>query len=92
MFPLEIGAVVLGVPTTFQTPLSGQVWPVRAVVPSGALRAVINIFRYLSVRGRQMLAALRIQIYRTVALGKRSVMMVYNQIEQRSRLWQIRHR
>ena len=31
--PLVIGAVVDGVPTTFQTPLSGQRSPVFAVVP-----------------------------------------------------------
>jgi hypothetical protein len=35
-FPLAIGAVVDGVPTTFQIPLSGQVSPVLAVVPIGA--------------------------------------------------------
>ena len=34
--PLAIGAVVLGEPSTFQTPLSGQVSPVRAFVPMGA--------------------------------------------------------
>lgn len=34
-FPLAMGAVVLGVPTTFHTPDSGQVSPVRAVVPMG---------------------------------------------------------
>lgn len=34
VLPLEMGAVVEGYPTTFHTPLSGQVWPVRAVVPS----------------------------------------------------------
>jgi len=33
--PFAIGAVVVGVPTTFQTPLSGQDSPVRAVVPRG---------------------------------------------------------
>ena|SRR6266542_1971210 len=33
--PLAIGAVVDGVPTTAQTPLSGHLSPVRAVVPSG---------------------------------------------------------
>ncbi|KIP89907.1 hypothetical protein RU09_12095 [Microbacterium sp. MEJ108Y] len=35
VFPLAIGAVVLGEPTTFQTPDSGQLWPVLAVVPTG---------------------------------------------------------
>ena len=35
MLPLAMGAVVVGVPTTFQTPLSGQDCPVRAVVPRG---------------------------------------------------------
>lgn len=33
---LAMGAVVEGVPTTCQTPLSGHVSPVRAVVPIGA--------------------------------------------------------
>ena len=36
VLPLAIGAVVDGVPITCQMPLSGQVCPVRAVVPSGA--------------------------------------------------------
>lgn len=35
--PFAMGAVVLGVPWTFHTPLSGQVWPVLASVPIGAL-------------------------------------------------------
>lgn len=35
--PLAIGAVVVGVPTTFHTPLIGQFCPVRAVVPSAML-------------------------------------------------------
>lgn len=35
VFPFEIGAVVVGFPTTFQTPLSGHFSPVRAVVPMG---------------------------------------------------------
>ena len=34
-FPSAIGAVVVGEPTTFQIPLSGQRRPVRAVVPMG---------------------------------------------------------
>lgn len=34
--PFAIGAVVDGVPSTFHTPLSGQLSPVLAVVPSGA--------------------------------------------------------
>ena len=32
--PLAIGAVVEGVPTTSQMPLSGQISPVRALVPT----------------------------------------------------------
>jgi hypothetical protein len=43
-FPLEIGAVVEGVPSTFQTPLSGQVCPVEALVPSGA-RAIARLLK-----------------------------------------------
>jgi hypothetical protein len=35
VLPLAIGAVVLGFPTTFHTPLSGHVCPVVAVVPMG---------------------------------------------------------
>lgn len=41
MLPFAIGAVVVGVPTTIQTPDSGQDWPVEAVVPMG-LRFVIS--------------------------------------------------
>jgi hypothetical protein len=37
VFPFAIGAVVVGDPTTFQTPLSGQFSPVFAVVPIGFL-------------------------------------------------------
>ncbi len=35
VLPSAIGAVVDGVPTTSQTPLSGHFWPVLAVVPMG---------------------------------------------------------
>jgi len=42
-FPFAIGAVVVGFPTTFQTPLSGQVSPVLAVVPIGARVALRSI-------------------------------------------------
>jgi DNA modification methylase len=35
--PLAIGAVVLGVPCTLQTPLSGQISPVLAVLPTAIL-------------------------------------------------------
>lgn len=40
MLPFAIGAVVVGVPTTLQTPLSGHFVPVLAVVPIGALDLV----------------------------------------------------
>lgn len=40
LFPFAIGAVVDGEPTTSQTPDSGHVSPVRAVVPNGALLAM----------------------------------------------------
>ena len=46
--PLAMGAVVVGVPTTFQTPLSGHFGPVRAVVPMG-LRVML-ILNLLSER------------------------------------------
>ena len=36
VLPLAIGAVVDGVPTTFQIPLSGHVFTVRAVAPISA--------------------------------------------------------
>jgi len=42
VLPFAMGAVVDGVPTTFQTPLSGHFFPVEAVVPRGDL--VIMIF------------------------------------------------
>lgn len=41
MLCLAIGAVVVGVPTTCQTPLSGHRSPVFAVVPMGAFVCVI---------------------------------------------------
>jgi hypothetical protein len=60
---LAIGAVVVGVPTTFQTPLSGQFSPVRAVVPIGARFVVCNIFEILSsVASRPNQTALSVQI------------------------------
>lgn len=37
LLPIAIGAVVDGVPTTSQTPLSGQFSPVLANVPNGTL-------------------------------------------------------
>lgn len=43
MLPLAMGAVVDRGPLTFQTPLSGQISPVRASVPIG-LRAMSNSF------------------------------------------------
>ncbi|MFD2188817.1 hypothetical protein [Aquimarina celericrescens] len=42
LFPLAIGAVVVGVPTTFHIPDSGQVCPVLAVVPIGAFAIFIR--------------------------------------------------
>ena len=44
-FPLAIGAVVVGVPTTFHTPLSGQRSPVFAVVPTCAVTSVLPCSR-----------------------------------------------
>ncbi len=43
VFPFAIGAVVEGVPTTFQTPLSGHFCPVEAVVPIGAFIIKANL-------------------------------------------------
>ena len=48
--PSAIGAVVDGVPTTFHTPLSGQISPVVAVVPIGAL-AIMNLSSRMRRRG-----------------------------------------
>jgi len=44
ILPLAIGAVVEGLPTTSQTPLSGHFCPVEAVVPIGDLdiRSFLN--------------------------------------------------
>ncbi|WP_158637456.1 hypothetical protein [Lacibacter cauensis] len=47
VLPLAIGAVVLGVPCTFQIPLSGHFSPVLAVVPIG-----ISIFLSCSQKMR----------------------------------------
>src|SRR6476660_4824280 len=46
--PLAIGAVVDGYPSTFQTPLSGQISPVRARVPIGERNAVAIWWPFLS--------------------------------------------
>lgn len=43
VLPLAIGAVVLGVPCTFHTPLSGQLCPVCAVVPIGRLELAVLV-------------------------------------------------
>lgn len=43
LFPSAIGAVVVGLPTTSQTPLSGQFSPVLAVVPNGFLDITVRI-------------------------------------------------
>jgi hypothetical protein len=43
VLPLAIGAVVLGLPCTFQTPLSGHFSPVLAVVPIGIF-TLIKLF------------------------------------------------
>lgn len=53
-FPFAIGAVVLGWLVTSQTPLSGQVSPVLAVVPMGA--GIFNLLfrkkgRYVTYSG-----------------------------------------
>lgn len=44
VFPLAIGAVVLGVPTTSQTPLSGHFSPVLAVAPTSAIVISLQYF------------------------------------------------
>ena len=52
-FRFAMGAVVEGFPTTFHTPLSGQISPVLAVVPMGARAAVLSIPTSLSLsKGR----------------------------------------
>lgn len=43
--PFAMGAVVLGVPTTSQTPLTGQRSPVRAVVPICAVISGFSLVR-----------------------------------------------
>lgn len=43
VFCFAIGAVVLGVPTTVHTPLSGHFSPVRAVVPIGDFMGITFI-------------------------------------------------
>lgn len=48
--PSAIGAVVDGVPTTFHTPLSGQISPVVAVVPIGALAIMTPLFEDAAAR------------------------------------------
>lgn len=48
---LAIGAVVDGLPTTFQTPLSGQISPVRAVLPNGTLYIFLTILPASTPKG-----------------------------------------
>jgi transcriptional regulator with XRE-family HTH domain len=43
VLPLAIGAVVEGMPTTSQMPLSGQDSPVRAVVPTSAILILFSV-------------------------------------------------
>lgn len=52
MLPLAIGAVVVGVPTTAHTPLSGHFSPVRAVVPNGTFSAVLIAASFTRMDGR----------------------------------------
>lgn len=47
--PLAMGAVVEGVPTTFQIPLSGHFCPVEAVVPIGALDILIPLLCFIRI-------------------------------------------
>lgn len=47
--PLAIGAVVEGVPTTFQIPLSGHFCPVDAVVPIGTLDILIPLLCFIRI-------------------------------------------
>jgi hypothetical protein len=48
--PLAIGAVVVGVVVTFHTPLSGQLSPVRAVVPIGFFILISSYGQLLTKR------------------------------------------
>lgn len=66
--PFEIGASVVGSPTTFQTPLSGHRSPVRAVVPMGTFVAaviIVSLFRLADSTepGRIHFAAFRPEAY-----------------------------
>ena len=44
-----MGAEVLGVPTTVQTPLSGQLCPVVPVVPIGALAIFLLLSKICAI-------------------------------------------
>lgn len=57
VFPLAIGAVVVGVPTTFQIPLSGDFSPVLRVVPSGT-RVLVVIVKNLKSDTRMAITPL----------------------------------
>lgn len=52
VLPLAMGAVVEGDPTTFHTPLSGQVCPVWALVPSaeGTSCSLIGLGKMIRIR------------------------------------------
>jgi len=50
VFPLAMGAVVEGESCDFHTPLSGQLSPVRAVVPIGLGKVLLLIWRYAGVQ------------------------------------------
>lgn len=76
-----IGAVIDGVPTTTHTPLSGQVEPVLAVVPSGAAMLLHLVFR---VRGRALPGA---RGYRTSTLPLNFLCMKRSRYNQLPDVW-----
>lgn len=67
---LAMGAVVVGVPTTFQTPLSGHFCPVVAVVPIGA-RCEFVIYLCLYVLGLSPLPIYAIEKKKFAVDGKK---------------------
>ena len=76
--PLAIGAVVLGVLSARHTPLSGQISPVRALVPIGAcFVAVWVIFDILSVRPSTMASQYRIDKSNDLRLSRWSGMVSF---------------
>lgn len=69
VLPFEIGAVVLGMSSDRQTPLSGQVSPVLARVPRG-FRIATAPFQRLDCEGEASTPESKFDMIRVASLGR----------------------